>query len=113
MINVLALLTANVLLSIIVLVLSAIPLYLAVKFVGGQAGIVKIILLSLLLSLSSAAAYYYIGMFAGLFMFIATMFVYKLAFQISLLKAFIAWVLQYVFVVIALFAVIFILGISI
>jgi len=98
MIDIAALIAAHSLLVIITLIISALPLYFAVKLVKGEAGIVKIILISLLLSFASVGAARFIGIFAGIFMLIATLFVYKLAFKISLLRAFIAWVLQYVFV---------------
>lgn len=111
MIDFVALIAANALLVIIVLILSAIPLYLAVKFVGGEAGIVKIILMSLILSFASLGAASFIGVYAGLVMWIGTLFVYQIAFKISLLKAFIAWVLQYVFVIIAVGVVVFLMGI--
>lgn len=107
-----ALIGANTLLVIITLILSALPLYFAVKLVGGHAGIVKIILMSLLLSFASMGATFFIGVFAGLFMLIATLFVYQLAFKISLIKAFMAWVLQYVFVFIAIAVVLFLLGLG-
>ena len=110
MIDVIALIAANALLVIIVMIVSALPLYLAVKFVGGEAGIVKIILMSLVLSFASLGAARFIGLFAGLVMLIGTLIVYKLAFKISLLKAFIAWVLQYVFVFVAVVVVMFLMG---
>ena len=105
MIDILALITANILLIIITMVISALPLYFAVKLVRGEAGIVKIILMSFLLSFAAIGAVRFIGLFAGLFMLIGTLFVYQLAFKISFARAFMAWVLQYVFVFIALAAV--------
>jgi len=107
MIDIAALLIGHALLIILALIISALPLYFAVKLVGGEAGIVKIILISLLLSFASFGAARFIGIFAGLFMLIATLVVYKLAFKVSLLKAFIAWILQYLFVLIAVLFVIF------
>ena len=106
MVDLIGLIAANIVVIIGVLVVSALPLYFAVKFVGGEAGIVKVILIGLLLSLASIGAYHFIGIFAGMFMLIATLLVYKIAFRLSFLKAFIAWVLQYVFVVLAFFIVV-------
>jgi len=106
-----AILAANMLIVAIALILSALPLYLAVKFVKGEAGIIKIILVGLLLSFASVGAARFIGVFAGLFMLIGTLFVYSIAFKISLFRAFLAWVLQYVFVFIAVAITLFFLGI--
>ncbi len=110
MIDITALLIGHALIVILALIISALPLYFAVKLVGGEAGIVKIILISLLLSFASFGAARFIGIFAGIFMLIATLLVYKLAFKISFLKAFIAWILQYVFVFIAVMVALFLLG---
>src|SRR3989339_1462294 len=101
MIDIAAIIAAHTLLVIIALILSALPLYFAVKLVGGEAGIVKVILIGLLLSLASFGAANFIGNFAGIFMLIITLFIYQIAFKISLIKAFIAWIMQYVFVFLA------------
>jgi|TARA_B100002003_G_C13885651_1_gene432134 hypothetical protein len=111
MIDIISLISANALLVIIVLIISALPLYLAVNFVGGEAGKVKILLISLVLSFASLGATRFIGLVAGLVMLIGTLVVYKLAFKISLLKAFMVWVLQYVFVFIAVVLVMLVLGV--
>ncbi|MBW2974964.1 hypothetical protein KY366_04570 [Candidatus Woesearchaeota archaeon] len=107
MIDIAALITANILLVIAALIISALPLYFAVKLVGGETGIVRIILISLMLSFASVVAAQLIDIFAGLFMLFATLFVYKIAFKISFFRAVIAWILQYVFVFIAVAAVIY------
>lgn len=112
MIDIAAIIAAHTLLVLFVLVLSALPLYFAVKLIGGEAGIVRIILMSLILSFASFGAANFIGVFAGVFMMFATLFVYTVAFRISFLKAFIAWILQYVFVFIAIMVVLFLLGIG-
>lgn len=109
MIDIAALIAAHALLIILTLVISALPLYFAVKLVGGEAGIVKVILINLLLSFASVGAIHFISIFAGIFMLIATLFLYKIAFKLSFLRAFIAWFLQYVFVLIAIMVVLFLL----
>lgn len=113
MIDIMGIISAHILLVIVTLVISALPLYFAVRLVGGEAGIVRVILISLILSFASIGAASFIGIFAGLFMLIATLFVYKIAFKVSILRAFIAWLLQYVFVFIAIFIFILLLGISV
>ena len=112
MIDIAAILAANMLIVIITLIISALPLYFAVKFVKGEAGIVKIILVGLVLSFISIGAARFIGIFAGFFMLLGTLFVYSIAFKISLFRAFLAWVLQYLFVFIAVALTLFFLGIA-
>lgn len=109
MIDISALIAAHTLLVIITLVVSALPLYFAVKLVKGETGIVKVVLISLLLSFASIGAVHFIGIFAGIFMLVATFFVYKLAFNLSFLRALLAWVLQYVFVLMAVIMVLLLL----
>jgi hypothetical protein len=113
MIDIIALITSHTLVVILILILSVLPLYFAIKLVGGETGIVRIILVSLILSFASAGATRFISIFAGIFMLIATLFVYQMAFKLSLLKAFIAWILQYVFVLIAISLFVFVLAITI
>ena len=97
-----ALIVAHALLVLLILVISSLPLYFAVKLVGGTTGIVKVILISLILSFASFSAFRFLNMFAGIFMLVATLFVYSLAFRISLLRSFIAWILQNIFVIVAI-----------
>jgi len=111
MIDIVTIIAANMLIILIVLILSALPLYFAVKLVGGETGLIKIIAISLLLSLASAAATHFIGIYAGILMLAFTLFIYKLAFKISLLKAFIAWLMQYVFVVVAIITAVYFLAV--
>ncbi len=110
MIDIAAILAAHMLIIILALIVSAIPLYLAIKFVKGEAGIVKIIMVGILLSFASVGAARFIGVFAGLFMLIGTLFVYQIAFKISLFRAFLAWVLQYLFVFIIVSISLFFVG---
>ena len=102
MVDIANILSTNTLWVLVSIVLSAIPLYIVVKLVKGETGFVKVILIGLILSLASAGAYNFIGMFAGIAMLIFTLFAYKIAFKITLMKAFIVWILQYVFVAVAI-----------
>lgn len=102
MIDIAAFITLHALAAIFVMVLSALPLYFAVKLVGGETGIVKIILIGIVLSFASLGAFRFIGVFSGFFILAATLVMYKMAFRISFPRAFAAWALQYVFVLIAL-----------
>ena len=112
MIDIATAIAAHGLLIIITLILSALPLYFSVKVVKGEAGIVKIILIGLILAFASLGAARFIGVFAGIFMLFATLFVYKMGFKISIFKAFIAWILQYIFIFITLFVVILLLELA-
>jgi len=97
-----ALLSIDIFVVLAVLVISALPLYFAVKLVGGEAGLLKVILIGLLLSLASAGATRFISMLAGVIMILLTFFAYKVAFKLGWIRAFIAWILQYIFILVTL-----------
>lgn len=109
MIDVLGLVASNFLLILVVLVVSAFPLYLGVKLVGGEGGFIKVLLVNLILTLASIAVFRFIAAFAGLAMLVGTFIVYMIAFKISFFKAILAWVLQYAFVIALIFFVLVLL----
>ncbi|MDA1196969.1 MAG: hypothetical protein O2779_03335 [Nanoarchaeota archaeon] len=88
-------LTSNLLFLGIALFASIFPLYLSVKLVGGEASLMKVILLSILLSAFSLAALTYLGVYAAIASFLATSIIYRLAFKLTTGKAILVWILQY------------------
>jgi|TARA_B100001971_G_C18172245_1_gene527829 hypothetical protein len=90
------LLTGNLLFLGGALVISLLPLYFAVKLVGGEASLMKVILLSILLSAFSLAALTYLGLYASIASLLATSLVYRVAFKLTTGKAILVWILQYV-----------------
>ena len=92
----------------IVLVVSSLPLYLSVKFMGGRSSIIRVIFVNFIM----AAIFVYIGLYVnayfGIAAFLATLLVYKIIFRLSLFKAALAWVLQYI-IAIGLFALILVI----
>ncbi len=80
---------------IVVFFLSFIPLYLLIKLVGGTAGVVKTILISIVLGFSFISASYFLNIYAGLFVSFLSVLVYMVAFQISFFRATVVWLIQY------------------
>ncbi len=95
---------------VIVLFLSALPLYLAVVFLGGRATIVKVLLVNFLVFLVTLLIKLFFGSWAGLFSFLAMIIIYKELFDLGFITALLAWVLQFVFAVL-LFLLFLVLGI--
>lgn len=95
------LLLAHSLILMIAIVISALPLYISIKLVGGEGGLIRIVMISIILSFASLGAARFIGLFAGIFMVIATVFVYMVAFRLSLIRVILVWLLQYLFVLLA------------
>lgn len=85
---------------IVVLVISAIPLNIAVKFMGGRSSLIKVIIANIIIAIISYFIKENINFLAGFLSFIAMLFVYKLMFRMGWLRSFLAWLLQYVIIAI-------------
>ena len=91
---------------VLLLVISSLPLYFAVKFLGGKATILKVIFVNLFVGIISGV------LSIPLLGFILLLFIYKKFFELSWLNAFFAWILQFVVAVILVVIVIVVLGIA-
>ncbi|MCK4551171.1 MAG: hypothetical protein KAT91_04405 [Candidatus Aenigmarchaeota archaeon] len=91
---------------ILISIISALPLYFAVKFLGGKATIIKVILVNIVVGL--------LGFLLNipLIGFILLLLIYKELFELSWVRAFLAWVLQFVVAVILILCAIILLGIA-
>lgn len=92
----------NLLIYIVILVVSTIPLLMAVKFLGGRASILKIILVNLgaaviIVLLRSFLTGLVWGFLVPIIVFIALLVIYNIIFELGWVKAFFAWILQFVF----------------
>ena len=105
-----SLISANILIIIIVLLVSALPLYFVVKLLGGHSTILKVFLVNFLAAGISLVLTVYVQSFVGLFSFMLTLIIYKIIFDLSLLRAFFAWILQYVIAVILIVLFIILIG---
>ena len=94
------------------LIVSAIPLNLAVKMLGGDSSILKVILANIAVGLIAIFIAMQFGIYAGIIPFLIMLFVYKYMFEIGLFKAFIAWILQFVIIIVIIFVLIVFLGLT-
>lgn len=85
---------------LLIIVLSAIPLNIAVKLLGGRSSIVKVIFANIVIAILSYFIQTEIGTFASLLTFIVMLFVYKVMFEMGWIRSFLAWLLQYVLILI-------------
>ncbi len=85
---------------ILVLVVSAIPLNIAVKIMGGKSSIIKVIAANIIIAIIGYFIAENINFLAGLLSFIVMLFVYKLMFRMGWVRSFLAWLLQYVIIAI-------------
>lgn len=80
-------------------IISAIPLFLAMKILGGRGGIFRVIFVNLLVALVTfLVKYYFQSWLGGLFAFILMIWIYKDFFRLGWLRALLAWLLQFVVV---------------
>jgi len=78
--------------------ISAIPLNISVKLLGGKSSWIKAIVVNIIAGIVGFLIITNVKHFAGFLAFIALLFVYKVIFSIGLLRAFFAWLLQLVII---------------
>ena len=82
---------------LIVFIISALPLYFAVKFFGGKTGILKVIITNILVAGVIIMIRFLFDSWSGLLGFIMMIWIYKELFELGLIKALLAWLLQFIF----------------
>jgi hypothetical protein len=87
----------SILVIILLFVISALPLYLAVKVLGGKTNIIKTILVMIVAGILTAIITA-IFPFGGIIAFILLIWIYHEMFRLKWIKALIAWVLQLIFI---------------
>ncbi len=82
----------------IIIILSALPLYFAVKILGGKTSLLKVIIVNFIAALVTPIIKSWIGIFGGVVAFIALLFIYKVMFRLGWVRALIAWAGQFIIV---------------
>jgi len=106
--------TALVLIFTIVLliILSSLPLYLAVKLLGGKTTIMRVFLTNIVVAVIISVLASILGL-GWVWLLILTVLLYSYIFSMGIIRAFIAWLLQYVFALVLFILIVMLLGISI
>lgn len=90
--------TFKTLVFLLTLVISSIPLLFIVRFLGGRASIIKILFANILVAVLGALVFSYFGILEGVWSYVIAfgvlLIVYSIMFEISIIKAFLAWLLQ-------------------
>ena len=109
-----ALSTAIIALLVIIsaFIISALPLYFAVKVMGGKTSLFKTIFINLISGLIVGAVKYVFKTWGALIAFIFLIWIYHESFRLKWFKAFFAWILQFVFVAIFYFILLALFGVS-
>lgn len=93
---------ATILIWIIIIILSALPLHLAVKLLGGKTNLMKTILVLFLTGVLTSIIIA-IFPFGALISLVFLIWIYHEIFRLKWLKAFLAWILQIIFILILIF----------
>ncbi len=89
----------------LIVLLSAVPLYIAVRLLGSRVSFLKVILVNAIVAIITSYLSARKGIFAGFLAFILTIFIYREMFRLKWLKAFFAWLLQLIIIgALAIFA---------
>ena len=86
---------------IIIAILSAIPLNLAAHLLGGESSIFKVVFINLVYGLISGLLSAFFasslgGLILPILLFIILLLIYKIAFDVGWLRAFLIWITQFV-----------------
>ena len=102
---------------VVVFILSALPLYFSVKFLGGKTTLLKTVMVAFISGIIVTAIKYQFQAFGGIIAFLILIWIYHEVFRLRWIKAFLAWILQFVFIILfyllVLFIVALVLGVSI
>lgn len=90
------------LVTLALFLISALPLYFAVKVLGGKAGLFGVLFTNLLVAIVSFIINFLFDTWGGLFAFVLMIWIYKEFFELGWLRALLAWLLQFVFAVLIL-----------
>jgi hypothetical protein len=103
-------LIGTVIALLLAFIISSLPLYLSVKFLGGKTSILKTVFISIAVGIIVTAIKSYFSTWGGLIAFFMMIWIYHEAFRLKWIKALLAWILQFVFVIIMYFIMSLILG---
>ena len=93
------------------IIISALPLYFAVKMLGGDVSILKVFITNILVGFASAFLVSSFG-FGSLFVLLIVIVLYSVIFKMGLIRSFLAWLIQYVVAALLVFLAALIFGIS-
>ncbi len=88
----------SIIFDILVFILAAIPLYFAVEFLGGKVTFLNVLLVNLITGVLYAVLRSWSFFFGGVLAFILMIWIYHEVFRLKWFKAFLAWLLQFVFI---------------
>jgi len=95
-----------------IFLIGVIPLYLAIKIMGGEATILRIILAKLSGLVIGALGSLFLGVIGGVTSLIITILIYKVVFDLGFLRTIIVWLIEAAIMVGLVILAIFVFGVS-
>jgi len=87
----------GIMIYLIILVISSIPLYVAVRLLGGKTSLFKVIMVNIVAGIViSALKAAYSSFIWSILVFLTLLYIYKEMFRIGWLRSFFAWLMQFV-----------------
>ena len=93
-------------------VIASLPLHFAVSVLGGRTTLFKTMFTITITGLVISAINYKFQIWGGLIALIVSLWIYKEVFELGWIKAILAWILQFIFVIIIAFIIATLIGIS-
>lgn len=103
-------LLVSIMVLLVVMIISALPLYFAVKFLGGKTTILRTLFVMFITGIIVSAVRYRFRIWGSIIAFLLMIWIYREIFRLKWWKAFVAWVLQFVFIAIAYLLLALIIG---
>jgi hypothetical protein len=98
--------------SFISFIIASLPLHFAVKVLGGRTSLFKTMFTITITGLVITAINYKFQTWGGIIALIFSLWIYKEIFELGWIKAFFAWILQFIFVIVLVFIISAIIGVS-
>ncbi len=89
----------HILLTLFVFLISSLPLYFAVKSLKGKTTLLKTVLVTFVTGIVVSAIRTQFEIFGGIIAFFVLIWIYHEVFRLKWIKAFLAWILQFVFII--------------
>ena len=96
--------------TILIFAVSAIPLNIAVKLLGGKSSWFKAIAVNVLVSIAGYFIAQFIDFFSTIVSFIVLLLIYKVMFKLGWIRALLAWLVQLILIAIFWIVVFLVLG---
>jgi len=93
-------------------VIASLPLHFTVKILGGRTTLFKTMFTITITGLVVTAINYKFQIWGGLIALLVSLWIYKEVFELGWFRAFFAWILQFIFVIIITFVIATLIGIS-